>query len=197
MIKFDSGRNTWTRRFNNKHSAPTSCLVNDPREYGCIPSTRFNCNKKKRISRENKGAITLGFNGLTTHRRIGTDDGDLTGRDRSHVFIVTFKNKTYASLKPLTCSILICLTIVLLPDSPAPETGGENRQFVHSSLCVSRFPLVGSAKICARDDECVKKNIFFLSLIAKSKFQKPWYQSFDNVIDISRHMAKAARNFRV
>lgn len=28
--------------------------------------------------------------------------------------------KTYASLKPLTCNILICLTIVLFPDSPAP-----------------------------------------------------------------------------
>jgi len=103
--------------------------------------------KEKRILRENKGAITLAFNGLTTHRRIGTDDGDLTGRDRSHVFIAAFKNKTYASLKPLTCSILICLTIVLLPDSPAPETGGENRQFVNSSLfCVSRSPLAGSAK---------------------------------------------------
>jgi hypothetical protein len=28
--------------------------------------------------------------------------------------------KTYASLNPFTCNILICLTIVLLPDSPAP-----------------------------------------------------------------------------
>ena len=28
---------------------------------------------------------------------------------------------TYSALKPLTCRILICLTIVLFPDSPAPE----------------------------------------------------------------------------
>lgn len=29
---------------------------------------------------------------------------------------------TYSSLNPLTCNILICFTMVLFPDSPAPET---------------------------------------------------------------------------
>lgn len=29
---------------------------------------------------------------------------------------------TYSALKPLTCNIRICLTIVLFPDSPAPES---------------------------------------------------------------------------
>lgn len=30
------------------------------------------------------------------------------------------KTGTYSALKPLTCNIRICLTIVLFPDSPAP-----------------------------------------------------------------------------
>lgn len=31
------------------------------------------------------------------------------------------ESNTYSALKPFTCSILICLTIVLFPDSPAPK----------------------------------------------------------------------------
>lgn len=105
------------------------------------------------------------FNGLTTYRRIGTNDGAKrpTGRDRSCVRR-SFKNKTYASLKPLTCSILICLTIVLLPDSPAPETGGENRQIVNSSLAFPRR----LREICARDDTRVR--YIYISSSAKSRF---------------------------
>lgn len=32
---------------------------------------------------------------------------------------------TYSSENPLTCSILICLTMVLLPDSPAPSSSNR------------------------------------------------------------------------
>lgn len=32
---------------------------------------------------------------------------------------------TYSDPNPLTCRILICLTMVDLPDSPAPETHSE------------------------------------------------------------------------
>lgn len=32
---------------------------------------------------------------------------------------------TYSALKPLTCRILICFTMVLFPDSPAPERKKE------------------------------------------------------------------------
>lgn len=36
--------------------------------------------------------------------------------------------QTYSSLKPFTCNILICLTIVLLPDSPAPKQKKVRKQ---------------------------------------------------------------------
>lgn len=38
---------------------------------------------------------------------------------------------TYSSLNPFTWSILICLTIVLLPDSPAPEIREINMDKTH------------------------------------------------------------------
>lgn len=35
-------------------------------------------------------------------------------------------NNSYSELNPFTCKILICLTIVLFPDSPAPEKEEKN-----------------------------------------------------------------------
>lgn len=48
---------------------------------------------------------------------------------------------TYSALKPLTCNIRICLTIVLFPDSPAPvsEKKAEGR---------------GQRYVSARGDRC-------------------------------------------
>lgn len=48
---------------------------------------------------------------------------------------------TYSALKPLTCNIRICLTIVLFPDSPAPvsEKKAEGR---------------GQHYVSARGDRC-------------------------------------------
>lgn len=101
---------------------------------------------------------------------------------------VAFKNKTYASLKPLTCSILICLTIVLLPDSPAPETGGENRR---SLISPSRFCLI-LPRIPRRLREiCARVRITYIRI-----FRRPRNRDFanrdiidrprDNVIGASR-----------
>lgn len=108
------------------------------------------------------------FNGLTTYRRdwkrmmIG-DRPDAT--DRTCVCVLCsslfyIKIKTYASLKPLTCSILICLTMVLLPDSPAPETDvAKISQIVSSPLPF--FPL-NLRYAC-------KKNIYIYFTVRETK----------------------------
>jgi len=64
-----------------------------------------------------------------------------------------FKNKTYASLKPLTCSILICLTIVLFPDSPAPETEQKSSMLISLALLLRCYPATRLAHrgICAKE----------------------------------------------
>lgn len=122
--------------------------ANGLRECDCIPLA-FNCNASEFPRIEKSPAETKESDhgllmGLTTHQANrcthggGKGDGGeklkqaggqagrqaINRHDRpigAHTRLPCFKNKTYASLKPLTCSILICLTIVLLPDSPAPE----------------------------------------------------------------------------
>lgn len=158
MIKSKGERNGRTWKLNECWArAPGSCFANS-----CVNTIafrwRFNCNASlamKNPPGETKERLPA-FNGLTTHGRIGMNGWwdperpiyrPTPTRPIARVF-VAFKNKTYASLKPLTCSILICLTIVLLPDSPAPETGGENRTLLIPSSSFCRFCrgfLAGSA----------------------------------------------------
>lgn len=45
---------------------------------------------------------------------------------------------TYSALKPLTCRIRICFTMVLFPDSPAPESEREREKY-YGSVHMSNF----------------------------------------------------------
>lgn len=50
------------------------------------------------------------------------------------------ETNTYSALKPLTCNIRICLTIVLFPDSPAPGSREKREKSVKRCLEVDKTP---------------------------------------------------------
>lgn len=71
----------------------------------------------------------------------------------------------YSSLKPLTCNILICFTMVLLPDSPAPAIN-ENQLNIYINKLIIKMIINQKNKKNNMMSILMERYLYYLIIVA-------------------------------